>query len=115
MKRMIGKMNGIKKWFKESLDLMMNSKEGWTCSYDFKRSKDGEQIYSLVLKWCPGFEPNENKYIDENGYGICMALAVKNSSYFTEDWNEVVENFAIYENISSMIKWIRRELRDQNL
>lgn len=47
---------------------------------------------SLVLAWEPGFDENDtDKYIDQNGYGLCWSFRQTASSYFVNDWDYLDE------------------------
>lgn len=57
---------------------------------------------AIVVAWEPGYDPEDskdNKYIAKDGWGICWSLRLRDSSYFTSDWDYLGEmaGVTIYE------------------
>lgn len=57
---------------------------------------------AIVVAWEPGYDPEDaktNKYIAEDGWGINWSLRLRDSSYFTNDWDYLNEmaGITIYE------------------
>ena len=49
---------------------------------------------AIVVAWEPGYDPEDskdNKYIAKDGWGICWSLRLRDSSYFTSDWDYLSE------------------------
>lgn len=61
---------------KEVIEAVIKLIEGNNGTFYWKLGRHDGNIWAVVLGWSQGMDPKPgNKFIDDNGYGICMKLA----------------------------------------
>ena len=105
----------IKNFFKESTKKMLESDDGWKFIIPFAVFDDDNTI-SIMLLWEGGYDVDKNnKYIDENGYGINVCLVKNNSAFLMEDWKHLTDTCSMSDDYDGIIEWLKNELKRVNI
>ena len=102
----------IKKFFDNSVEKMIDEDDDWKFIIPFAVTDDDEHCVSIMLLWEGGYDVDKNnKYIDENGYGINVCLVEQGTAPYMEDWKHLTDTCSMSDDYDSIIRWLKEQLK----
>lgn len=97
----------LRKWLLEKAEEGTKSKEGICYSIDVSNE------LCILMTWEDGFQKDtDDDFVTDDGYGVVVGLAEKNSSFMMSDWARLGESTSFNKkDIDRTVSWLNEQIQ----